>query len=189
MNNQTPRPSTAPEVGEWQFSGTKDVQTTCADWSLASVGNIQGVELKLITNVLTDDGTLTEIYRKDWRLDDLPVEQIFQKIMSPGSISAWHAHRQATDRLFCGYGRVKVILYDARKHSPTLGLLSIHRLAIERPSLLIVPPGVWHGVQAVSDSPAIVINAVDIAYSYEDPDHWRLPSNSAEIPYQFKHRA
>ncbi|MBF5003507.1 cupin domain-containing protein [Diaphorobacter caeni] len=189
MNDPSLAPRDTADVDEWLFSGCKDSQTTYADWSLARGVQIHGVQSKQITNVLTDDGSLTEIYRKDWQLDDLPVEQIFQKIMSPGSVSAWHAHRRATDRLFCGYGRVKVVLYDARKHSPTQGLLTVHRLALERPTLLVVPPGIWHGVQTVSDSPAIVINAVDIAYSYEDPDHWRLPPDSPEIPYQFKRRA
>ncbi|QNN59463.1 dTDP-4-dehydrorhamnose 3,5-epimerase family protein [Diaphorobacter ruginosibacter] len=178
----------ANDVAEWRFSGSKDRQTTYANWDLAPGPGIDGVLVKQITNVLTDDGTLTEIYRQDWKLDNLPVEQVFQKIISPGGISAWHAHRKATDRLFCGYGRIKVVLYDARRQSPTVGQLSVHRLALERPALLVVPPGVWHGVQAVSDTPAIVVNAVDIAYSYEDPDHWRLPSDAAEIPFRFTHR-
>ena len=188
MNDTQQQPRLPTEVAEWQFSGIKDKQSTHPNWTLASGANIDGVMLKQITNVLTDDGTLTEIYRRDWALDDLPVAQVFQKVMSPGGISAWHAHRQATDRLFCGYGRIKVVLYDARKQSPTLGQLSVHRLALERPALLVVPPGIWHGVQAVSDTPAIVINAVDIAYAYEDPDHWRLPLNAPEIPFQFTHR-
>lgn len=188
MKESREQSTPATSVPEWQFSGHKDMQTTYANWELASCPCIDGVQIKQITNVLTDDGSLTEIYRKDWALDDLPVEQVFQKIMSPGGISAWHAHRHATDRLFCGYGRIKVVLYDTRKQSPTLGRLSVHRLALERPALLVIPPGVWHGVQAVSDTPAIIINAVDIAYSYEDPDHWRLPPDTPEIPYRFTHR-
>ena len=188
MKDQLQEEPSTTDVAEWNFSGTKDIQTTHANWNLAVTPHIHGVEMKQITNVLTDDGTLTEIYRKDWQLDDLPVEQVFQKIMSPGGISAWHAHNKATDRLFCGYGRIKVVLYDARKQSPTEGQLSVHRLALERPALLVIPPGVWHGVQAVSDTPAIVINAVDVAYDYEDPDHWRLPSDSPQIPYQFARR-
>ncbi len=59
-----------------------------------------------------------------------------------------------------------------------------YRLAPERPGLLIVPPGVFHGVKALGARPATLINMVDEAYSYTAPDHWRLPADSAEIPYR-----
>jgi dTDP-4-dehydrorhamnose 3,5-epimerase len=40
-------------------------------------------------------------------------------------------------------------------------------------------------VQNIGDGPAAVLNAVDRAYDYEDPDHWRLPADTPEIPYRF----
>jgi dTDP-4-dehydrorhamnose 3,5-epimerase len=44
---------------------------------------------------------------------------------------------------------------------------------------------VWHGIQNLRQSPAVVLNLVDQAYSYEDPDHWRLPWDSPQIPFRF----
>jgi dTDP-4-dehydrorhamnose 3,5-epimerase len=44
---------------------------------------------------------------------------------------------------------------------------------------------VWHGVQNVHPGPSSVLNLVDRAYRYEAPDHWRLPPDTAEIPYRF----
>jgi len=32
-------------------------------------------------------------------------------------------------------------------------------------------------------TPSILVNLVDAAYSYDDPDHWRLPPDTPEIPY------
>lgn len=29
------------------------------------------------------------------------------------------------------------------------------------------------------------VNDIDRAYRYEDPDHWRLPADTGEIPYRF----
>jgi len=49
----------------------------------------------------------------------------------------------------------------------------------------VVPPRVWHGVENSGTNPAVLINAVNLAYQYEDPDHWRLPSNSPDIPFDF----
>jgi hypothetical protein len=55
----------------------------------------------------------------------------------------------------------------------------------QRPTLVVVPPGVFHGVKALGSQPAMLINMVDQAYAYDDPDHWRLPEDAREIPYRF----
>jgi dTDP-4-dehydrorhamnose 3,5-epimerase len=31
-----------------------------------------------------------------------------------------------------------------------------------------------------------VINIVDRAYDYHDPDHWRVPDDSPHIPFSFR---
>ena len=64
-------------------------------------------------------------------------------------------------------------------------IVAEHRLSPQRPTLVIVPPGVFHGVKALGSQPAMLINMVDQAYAYEDPDHWRLPEDAREIPYRF----
>lgn len=51
---------------------------------------------------------------------------------------------------------------------------------------MIVPAGVWHGVQNLDNTPAVIVNIPDRAYQYDRPDHWRLPPNTSEIPYSFK---
>ena len=54
-----------------------------------------------------------------------------------------------------------------------------------RPTLLVVPPGVWHGVKNLSTSMTNFVNYFDRPYNYEDPDEWRLPRDTPEIPYSF----
>ncbi len=78
-------------------------------------------------------------------------------MLKPGGISAWHTHQKTVDRLFANHGLVKVVLYDARKNSPTFGRLNIFRIGTVRPALIIVPPGVWHGVQNISGEPAMLL--------------------------------
>jgi dTDP-4-dehydrorhamnose 3,5-epimerase len=168
----------------WIVTGAKDPKLVTPDWNPSDPISIQGVRAKSIANVLGDNGRLTEIWRRDWALDDLPVDQVFQKVMHPGAISAWHAHAHTTDRLFCALGRIKVVLYDGRNDSPSLGKVAEFRLGDERPALILVPPGVWHGVRCIGDGPALLVNAVDKAYDYDDPDHWRLPEDSPDIPYR-----
>jgi dTDP-4-dehydrorhamnose 3,5-epimerase len=162
----------------------KDGQSLTADWQFLQP-LIDGVRLKEVRHVPKENGHLTEIWRQEWALDTAPVDQVFQVLLKPGGVSAWHTHKMTIDRLFASHGLVKVVLYDARKDSPTFGKLNIFRIGTVRPTLVIVPPGVWHGVENISSEPALILNLVDRAYRYEDPDHWRLPRDTNKIPYRF----
>jgi dTDP-4-dehydrorhamnose 3,5-epimerase len=53
-----------------------------------------------------------------------------------------------------------------------------------RPSLVIIPPGVWHGVVSLGPETALLLNLVDKAYAYDAPDHRRLPPDTEHIPYR-----
>jgi dTDP-4-dehydrorhamnose 3,5-epimerase len=86
---------------------------------------------------------------------------------------------------FVSYGRARVVLYDGREDSPTHGVVNEFRFGTIRPAMIHIPPRVWHGVQNVGDEVAILVNIVDRAYDYEDPDHWRVPADSPEIPFRF----
>ena len=172
-----------PEQGQLEGS-TKDKHSISSDWEPFQE-LINGVRVKEIKNVLKENGFLTEIFRADWALDEGEVQQVFQVFLSPGGISAWHAHQFTSDRFFVSYGLVKVVLFDARLDSPTNNLINEFRLGLVRPSLLVVPPGVWHGVQNISTDHSCIINLVNRAYTYEDPDHWRLPVDTPKIPYSF----
>ncbi len=170
----------------WLPSGAeKDKQSITADWQFTRKPKIQSVRLREVRNVPARDGFVTEVFRRDWGLDEGTVDQVFQRTLLPGGISAWHAHASTTDRLFVADGYMRIVLYDAREDSPSSGQCDEFFLGTIRPGLLIVPPRVWHGVQNLSDKSSLILNLVDRAYEYEDPDHWRLPPDSPEIPYRF----
>jgi dTDP-4-dehydrorhamnose 3,5-epimerase len=75
------------------------------------------------------------------------------------------------------------VLYDARRDSSTGGLTNEFRFGERRPGLVVIPPGVWHGLRNLQSAPSVVVNLVDRAYAYDAPDHWRLPPDTPEIPY------
>jgi dTDP-4-dehydrorhamnose 3,5-epimerase len=163
---------------------TKDKQVVRSDW-LPAQTLLDGVKVMEVRNVSKRDGLLTEVFRTDWKIDDGGVDQVFQVVLGPGEVSAWHVHRATRDRLFVNHGSVRIVLYDARRASPTHGGINQFQFGSHRPALVLVPPGVWHGLQNLRDEESLVLNMVDRAYSYEDPDHWRLPPDSAVIPYEF----
>lgn len=169
----------------WLFSGTPDSQMVNPDWDFVHQPRIEGVMVREVKHVITGNGFLTEVFRTDWNLPGSKIDQIFARRLEPGAVSAWHCHAVTTDRLFCVAGRVLMALYDGRADSATAKTLLQLRLGVERPCLVVVPCGVWHGVQNLSAEPALLLNAVDEAYAYEHPDHWRLPPANPHIPFDF----
>lgn len=173
----------------WALAGmTHDEQSITADWQVVRDEVIEGVVVHEVKHVPTNYGYLTEVYRGDWKLDEHAVDQVFQSVLEPGGVSAWHVHGVTTDRLFVNMGRLKIVLYDARKGSKTHGKVQVFQFGTVRPAMVVIPPGVWHGVQNVSSQTASLLNVVDHAYQYAEPDHYRLPSDTAEIPYSFAKR-
>jgi dTDP-4-dehydrorhamnose 3,5-epimerase len=170
----------------WLLTGaSKDTQSITADWKRAPFQLIDGVSVREVANVPKDNGHLTEAFRADWFSGEQRVDQVFQLVLNPGGISAWHAHASTLDRLFVSYGVIRIVLFDNRESSPTRGLLNEFRFGTIRPALVTVPPRIWHGVQNIGIEPAILINMVDRAYEYEDPDHWRIAPETELIPFRW----
>src|SRR6185369_6206728 len=130
-----------------------------------------------------DHGVITEIFRPEWDPTGLPVVQVYQSRLFPGTLGAWSCHGRTTDRLFVNQGHVKIVLYDARDGSATRGVVMEVHAGDVRPSLVVVPPGVWHGQQNLGHAGALILNCPSEAYDYRDPDHYRLPYDTKEIPY------
>jgi dTDP-4-dehydrorhamnose 3,5-epimerase len=165
------------------LGGEKDPVSITADWTTVSDRHIDGVCIREVRNVPTGYGHLTELFRADWDLGSSTVGQVFQSVLLPGRVSAWHAHGETTDRLFVSDGQMLVVLYDARPDSPTHSTLMTVRTSILRPQLIVVPPRIWHGIKNTGNEPATLINAVDIAYRHDGPDHYRLPETTDQIPF------
>ena len=131
-------------------------------------------------------GELCEIWTAVRDPLGMPVVHAYMVTIRPGSIRGWVMHALQHDRLFIQQGRLRIRLYDARPDSPTHGLLNVMTFSDHNRVLLVVPPGVWHGVQNVGEDEAIFLNFPTHAYNYEDPDKYRLPVQNDLIPVSFE---
>jgi dTDP-4-dehydrorhamnose 3,5-epimerase len=162
----------------------KDGQLVTNEWQ--KIGRtIEGVVSREVLHVLRDHGVITENYRNEWDPTGLPVRQVYQSRLFPGAIGAWSCHAHSIDRLFVNQGHVKIVLYDGREDSSTAGELMELHVGDARPTFLVVPPGVWHGLQNLGASDALMLNFPTDSYDYEDPDHYRLPWDTSQIPYSW----
>jgi dTDP-4-dehydrorhamnose 3,5-epimerase len=162
----------------------KDAAHIDRDW-VVDARLIDGVSVREVRNVVTANGITTELYRPDWDVVPGAVQQVIHVALRAGAVSAWHQHRHRWDFLFVVGGHLRVVLYDPREASPTRGQVDVFHLSPARPGLLSVPPWVWHGVQNLSRDTSCFVNMFDRPYDYANPDEWRLPVDTAEIPYRF----
>jgi dTDP-4-dehydrorhamnose 3,5-epimerase len=162
--------------------GIKDPQTVVAGGARSTASKIAGVQIHALGNVITRSGFMTEIFRTDWPVIGIEVRQVIWVQLNPGAVTDWHAHTRQIDHLVGVGGNIKLALWDGRADSPTKGATEVVRFGAVRPVMVIVPPGVWHGLRNESGAPAGYINVTDALYDHADPDNWRLTPHSTDIP-------
>lgn len=166
-------------------SARKDEPHLTPTWDLVR-DLIDGVRVHEVKNVVTRNGITTEVFRQDWGVAAGDVAHMIHVALRSHALSAWHMHRIKTDHVFAvGGGPIKAVLYDGRPDSPTHEQVDVFHLSPARPTLLVIPPGVWHGLENLTAETASFVNFFDHQYDYEDPDDWRLPADTPEIPYRF----
>ncbi len=162
----------------------KDSKLVTPQWEMLREP-IEGVHMHEVRHVPRDHGIITEIFRPEWDPTGLPVAQIYQSRLYPGAIGAWSCHMKNVDRLFINQGNVKLVLFDGRENSPTFRRINEYHVGDARPAMMVIPIGVWHGLQNLGAADALMLNFPTRSYDYEDPDHYRLPFDTPEIPYSW----
>jgi dTDP-4-dehydrorhamnose 3,5-epimerase len=54
--------------------------------------------------------------------------------------------------------------------------------------LLKIPPLVMHGFKGISPEMTLIVNVPTELFNYSEPDEYRLPWNTTEIPYVWERR-
>ena len=165
----------------------KDVQTTTPDGE-PILQLIDGVKLRPAVTLSDDRGTLCEILNPSWGLHPAEIVYVYQFTIRPGKIKGWHQHHLHDDRIFISQGTIKVVLYDARTESPTYGMINeIYRSEHER-NIMVIPAFVFHAHQNIGNSDALFVSMPTRAYNHADPDVFRLPLDTDQIPYRFEEK-
>ena len=166
--------------------GVRDAPSVDEDG--APLRRIEGVELVRLVPHVDHRGSLTEVVNlaNDFWAED--VVHAYAISIRPGRIKGWGMHKRQSDRYFLVTGSVRVVLYDGREGSPTHGAYEIHHLTREAPSLLLIPPGVWHADQNWGDDEAVMMNFPTRPYDPRDPDKYRIDPHSGEIPFDWELR-
>ena len=159
----------------------KDEGHISPDWEVRR-DLIDGVKVKDMRNIVTGNGVMTELFRSDWKIASGAIEHVIQVTFRAHAVSAWHCHTRQTDHVTAIRGVLRLALYDGRESSPTYRKVNEFNLGAAQPMLVVIPPGVWHGLRNLENGDSTYVSMFDRAYDYADPDEWRLPPDTPEIP-------
>lgn len=146
---------------------------------------IQGVESKQLVRHADERGFLMELLRSD---DSIFTRfgQCYVSMNYPGVIRAWHYHKKQDDHFVVVKGMIKVGLCDMREDSPTRGEVNEFYLGDNNNILLKIPIGVAHGYKTIGVEPSLLINFPSEAYNPQEPDEYRFPWNTDQIPFNWE---
>jgi len=145
---------------------------------------ISGIKTKKLKIYPDERGRVMETLRSD---DEIfkKFGQVYLTTTYPSVVKAWHLHKVQTDSICCLRGMIKLVLYDGRIDSRTLGEINEFFIGEHNPILIQVPKQVYHGWKCVSEEEALIINTPTHPYNPEKPDEYRLPYHTELIPYDW----
>ena len=148
---------------------------------------IKDVRVVSLTAHVDDRGYLIEILRST---DEYFIQ--FGQVylvgdMTRGTIRAFHKHTELWDWFFISHGSAKFALRDDRQESSTYGEMQTIVSSQRNPTLIVVPPGVYHGWMALEDDTQLVSTASHV-YNRQKPDEIRVPPDSFGYIWEVKGR-
>jgi dTDP-4-dehydrorhamnose 3,5-epimerase len=138
---------------------------------------IEGVKVVPLVAHVDDRGYLIEIIRAtDPHFTKFGQVYLVGSV-ARGTIRAFHKHKELIDWFFISNGSAKFALRDDRPDRPTYQEMQTVVIGTNNPSLIVVPPGVFHGWMALEDNTQLISTASEV-YNRGNPDEVRVPPDS-----------
>lgn len=136
---------------------------------------IDGVVVKDLQVHLDGRGDVIELWSQPWMTAHglVQPQHIYQSATDYGVVKCWHLHALHTDQFTVTRGKIQVSLVDLRRGSPSFAHVNRIFLGVQRPRLIMIPPGVMHGWKALSVPEVIVVNLQ--SHVYDPADEFRFP--------------
>ena len=146
---------------------------------------IEGVSVLPLRRFVDDRGFFMELYRSAAThagteemarfYDRVPVAQLnFSTVDVDDHIKGLHYHMKQEDLWFCPPpSKMKVVLFDVRKDSPTVGATQVVVLGDGKDAIVRIPAGVAHGYRPLTN-PCSLFYIVTKCFEMADPDEYRI---------------
>ena len=145
---------------------------------------IAGVIIQNLKVIPDERGSVLHMLRSDSSLYKNFGEIYFSEI-NPKTIKAWKLHKNLTQNIAVIMGKVRLVVYDNRPSSKTLGVVVEYEIARHNNYCLIqIPPMLWYGFQSLDNQKALIANCTDQPH---DPlESQSIPIDSDKIPFRWR---
>jgi dTDP-4-dehydrorhamnose 3,5-epimerase len=144
---------------------------------------IEGVKISEKKVISDDRGKILHMLRNDDK-NFLKFGEIYFSYVYPNKFKAWHLHKKMTLNYVAVFGQIKIVLYDDRKESRTLGKIQEIFISNENHKLITIPPMIWNGFCSANKDVAVLANCPDIPH--DKSEIIRLNYNDPKFPYDWK---
>lgn len=135
--------------------------------------------------IVKKPGILMELLRADEKLLKKFGQTTFT-ITHQGTIKAFHVHKYQEDLWFVASGKALIALHDMRKKSPTYRQTQTLLAGEGDYKLILIPPGVAHGLKVLSREPVLMFYHTSHSYNPQKPDEKRIAYNDPEINFNWE---
>lgn len=108
--------------------------------------------------------------------------EVYFSTVNPGFVKGWKKHFRITQHFAVPVGNIKLVLYDDRKSSSSVGQIQEIFMGTENYKLVRIPPLIWYSFKAIGDSFALIANCIDSPYDAAESVTLVLDDN---IPYKW----
>ncbi|WP_455423771.1 dTDP-4-dehydrorhamnose 3,5-epimerase family protein [Chloracidobacterium thermophilum] len=152
---------------------------------------IDGVAVRPLRQIPDERGKIMHMLRADAPHFER-FGEIYFSCVYPGAIKAWHIHKAMTLNYAVIVGRIKLVLYDDREHSPTRGELMELFIGDGNYALVTIPPRIWNGFKGIGTETAIVANCATLPMTRRKSNGWTrsptaFPTAGTSATDEFRH--
>jgi len=128
---------------------------------------IDGVILTPLKQVIDERGKVMHMLREGDSVFKR-FGEIYFSCTHPGSIKAWHLHKESVLNYVCIKGKVKLVLFDDRKESSTQGVCQELTLSPEDYFLVTIPSNIWNGFKGLDKNESIIANCLTLPHNEKE---------------------
>tara|TARA_B100001559_G_C16070859_1_gene425715 strand:- start:40 stop:495 length:456 start_codon:yes stop_codon:yes gene_type:complete len=98
------------------------------------------------------------------------------------TIKGWKLHSKQTQNISVPSGKIKMVLYDYRKESPSFkNLIEINLGRPDNYNRITIPPGVIYGFKCLTSPNALIVNCTDIEHDPKESITFSL--EDCKVPF------
>ena len=151
--------------------------------SIKKENELEGVIVQSLKVISDDRGSVLHMLRNDSSLFENFGEIYFSEI-NPKTIKAWKLHKNITQNITVLMGKIRLVLYDNRPSSKTLGKIAEYEIGRDSNYCLVqIPPMLWYGFQSLGNQKALIANCTDQPHDPLESESISIDSN--KIPFQW----